>query len=172
MEFELNKPDYFEFEAVELIENFEPDDFGNRWYNAKVSGNAESLMWLAKTKPETNKKYYGHVEKTKSGQRLRFRTDKLPENAPAKSYQKSPEQEESIARAVALKAAVEVFVGTVTDKMKGGFEPSYVLRTADTFLSWLKNEKPSTEPEKAPEDKPDKIIADDGDTINLADIPF
>lgn len=137
---ELNKPGYFEVEFVQVIKNFDPDPYGNIWYNAKLQGEAEAVMWLAKNEPKPGK-VYGHLEETKSGKRLRFRTDKEPESTSGGGYKKSPEQEEAIARAVALKAAVD-FYGSDNDK-----SPQVAIKIADEFLAWLKGneEKPNTE---------------------------
>lgn len=99
--FELNKLDYFTPQNVELIEDFEPDQYGNRWHNVKFQGDAETYMWLAKNTPEEGKKYYGHIEKTKSGKRLRFKTDKQPETAVQPAGAKSgwqPKDERQITR--------------------------------------------------------------------------
>lgn len=78
--FELNKTGWYTTQVVLPIEGFDPDQYGNIWYNVKFSDNAETIMWLAKEAPEENKKYYGHVEKTSSGKRLRFKRDKEPED--------------------------------------------------------------------------------------------
>src|SRR3990167_2321253 len=80
--YELNKPDWYTPQNVAEIEEFDKDDYGNTWYAAVFEGDAETYLWLAKNQPEEGKKYYGHVEKTKSGKRLRFRTDKVPEDGP------------------------------------------------------------------------------------------
>lgn len=77
--FELNKPDYFEVQNVTEIEDFDPDQYGNIWYNVKFTGDAGTHMWLAKEAPKETQKYYGHFEKTKSGKRLRFKRDTEPE---------------------------------------------------------------------------------------------
>lgn len=80
--FKPGEPGYYEVKIVTEIEDFDPDQYGNVWYNALFVGDAENYMWLAKNKPEVGNKYYGHLEPTKSGKRLRFKTDKVPEDAP------------------------------------------------------------------------------------------
>lgn len=155
MEFN-EKPQWYETEHIEEIDGFEPDQYGNVWYNAKFKGNAESCMWLAKNKPEENKKYYGHMELTKSGKRLRFKTDKVPEDEPkpANTSTKQPSQstDENIARSVALKAAVDF----VDDKAS----VEYTLEVAGDFLTWLKG----TEISK-PENKKDIVLDLDGEPL-------
>lgn len=82
--FELNKPGHYEVDFVQET-GFDPDQYGNVWYSVKFAGDAEAHMWLAKNKPETGAKYYGHFEMTKSGKKLRFRVDKEPDPQPHKS---------------------------------------------------------------------------------------
>ncbi len=79
--FELNEKAYFTPILIEEIEGFDQDDYGNTWFNVVFEGNAETCMWLAKNKPELEKKYYGHLEKTKSGKKLRFKTDLVPKDS-------------------------------------------------------------------------------------------
>lgn len=83
-EFELNKPDWFETDFV-LEAGFDPDPHNNVWYSVKFKGDATEHLWLAKTKPEQNKSYYGHFELTKSGKKWRFKRDKEPEDEPKPS---------------------------------------------------------------------------------------
>jgi hypothetical protein len=128
-------PNWYIPQNVAEIEDFEPDQYGNIWYNVKFQGDADTHMWLAKNKPEENKKYYGHFEKTKSGKRLRFKTDKVPEEE-FKAQPETAERQESINRAVALNNAVNLFTG-----QKDVPEGKIVLKTADKFLEWLKNEE-------------------------------
>lgn len=80
--FKENELGYYEVHNVAEIEDFDPDQYGNIWYNVKFTGDADTFMWLAKNKPEEGKKYYGHLEPTKSGKRLRFKTDKVPDDEP------------------------------------------------------------------------------------------
>lgn len=62
------------------IEDFDPDQYGNTWHNVKFAEFADTVMWLAKTKPEESKKVYGHLEKTTSGKRWRFKKDQVPDD--------------------------------------------------------------------------------------------
>lgn len=80
-DFQEGKPGYYEVKNFEEIDGFDPDQFGNIWYNVIFQGNAETFMWLKKDPPVEGQKYYGHLEKTRSGKRLRFKTDKAPEQA-------------------------------------------------------------------------------------------
>lgn len=88
-DFELNKPGYYTVKIVKVIEDFDPDEHGNVWYNVQFHGDANTYMWLAKNQPEAEKKYYGHLEKTSSGKRIRFKSDKAPEGS---SYTTAPAQ--------------------------------------------------------------------------------
>lgn len=83
--FTENTPGYYTVKLFELIEDFDPDQYGNRWYNVLFEGDAETFMWLKKDSPTEGQKVYGHIEKTKSGKRLRFKTDKVPEGSPGVS---------------------------------------------------------------------------------------
>jgi hypothetical protein len=73
-------PDWYELKNIAEIEDFDPDQYGNIWFNAVFVGDAATHMWLAKEKPEEGKSYYGHFDATKSGKRLRFRRDTEPED--------------------------------------------------------------------------------------------
>jgi hypothetical protein len=78
--FELNKPDWYEVKDIAEIEDFDKDQYGNTWYNVVFHGDADTFMWLAKNEPEPGRKYYGHLELTKSGKGTRFKTDPKPED--------------------------------------------------------------------------------------------
>lgn len=102
---------YYETQNVEEIEDFDQDQYGNTWYNVKFVGDADTFMWLAKNKPEEGKKYYGHLEPTKSGKRLRFKTDKVPEGStPGKPV---ADYEPSTNARWAIGMAYRAFVSTV-----------------------------------------------------------
>lgn len=135
--FEENVPNWYTPKIVELIEAFEPDQYGNIWYSVVMEGDAETFMWLAKNEPEEGKKYYGHLEKTKSGKRLRFKTDKVPDNESvpkeAKSNFESVEKQDSINKSVSLNNAVLY-------AQVNGDDVDTVLGNADIFLLWLKAE--------------------------------
>jgi hypothetical protein len=72
---------YYTVTNVEAVEDFEPDQYGNVWYNVKFAEHADGVLWLAKTEPMPGQKVYGHLEKTKSGKRYRFKKDPLPDGA-------------------------------------------------------------------------------------------
>lgn len=84
-DFSLDTPGWYEAQNIAEIDGFDKDDYGNTWYNVKFQGDAETYMWLAKNQPEEGKKYYGHLQKTSSGKKIRFKTDKVPENKPVNS---------------------------------------------------------------------------------------
>lgn len=136
-EFELNKLDYYTVQLVEKTLGFDKDQYGNTWFSVVFQGDATTFLWLAKNKPEVGKKYYGHLETTKSGKAVRFKTDKVPDNepAPAQAAQnfESVDKRSSIYRSVALNDAAIVFQGT-------GAETADVLNLAEKFNDWL-NEK-------------------------------
>lgn len=79
-DFTPNKAGFYTVQDIAEIEDFDKDQYGNTWYNVLFNGDAETYMWLAKNQPEKGKAYYGHLEPTKSGKRLRFKTDKQPED--------------------------------------------------------------------------------------------
>lgn len=147
-DFELNKSDWYIPQNIAENEFLGTDDYGNTWYSVKFQGDAGTHLWLAKEMPEEGKAYFGHFEKTKSGKSLRFKRDKeedapsVPDNA--RKYSKSPEDKEDIARAVALKAAVDLHAST-SDEHKSG---DAIIQTAEGFLAWLKGEKADV-PEEA-----------------------
>jgi len=87
--FQEGAPGYYEVKNVAEIEGFDPDQYGNIWYNVIFQGDAETFMWLKKDPPVEGQKYYGHLEKTRSGKRLRFKTDKVPEGAPQQNNSSS-----------------------------------------------------------------------------------
>lgn len=133
--FELGKPGYYVAQNVQknefLNRQLESDQYGI-YYSVKFEGDAETYLWQTKTPPVEGEKYYGHIEESKSGKSLRFKKDKVEEVKPQQTGS-TQSTDESIARAVALKAAVELFADT-KDSVND------VLETANTFLGWLKNE--------------------------------
>lgn len=149
MEIELNKPDWFEAQAVIETPNFDKDQYGNTWYSVKFTQDATTYLWLAKEEPEEGKKYYGHVEATKSGKALRFKKDMVPEDKPAPaeandkqaSYAADPEKQAAINRAVALNNAVAYHVGGHESESN-----NTVITTAEEFYAWLQNEQPLIDP--------------------------
>lgn len=137
--FELGKPDWYVAQNVQenefLNARLESDQYGI-YYSVKFEDDAETYLWQTKTAPVEGEKYYGHIEQSKSGKSLRFKKDKVEEAKPPHTGS-TQSTDESIARAVALKAAVERCVAMGNSK---ALEPSNVIEIADTFLAWLKNE--------------------------------
>jgi len=80
--FELNKMDFFTVQHAEenefLNEKLETDQYGI-YYWVKFVGDADAYLWQAKSKPEEGQKYWGHLEKAKSGKSIKFKRDKEPE---------------------------------------------------------------------------------------------
>jgi hypothetical protein len=131
--FELGKKNWY------IVQNVEPNEFLNSklesdqygiYYSVKFEGDAETYLLQAKSAPVNEEKLFGHIEQSKSGKSLRFKKDKL-EDAPTAQEGSTQSPNESIARAVALKAAVE-FANNAIDEMA-------ILNIADTFLAWLTN---------------------------------
>lgn len=109
-DFTPNKPGLYTVLIAQEIEGFEPDQYGNIWYNVRFTGDANTFMWLTKGKPDSQKQYYGHLEPTKSGKRLRFKRDKEPEttapvSAPGSSYQ--PKDNTAITASMAVKLSFD-----------------------------------------------------------------
>lgn len=138
--FEMNVSDWYTPVGVEendYLNNLLEDNNYGIYYSVRFEGDAETFLWMAKSAPVAGEKYYGHLEKAKSGKSVKFKKDKVPENeatpqgANKQSAANSQSTDESIARAVALKAAVD-FIGAADEA------PEIVLKTADIFLGWLK----------------------------------
>lgn len=137
-DFELGKSDWYTplnvAENDFLNDKLENDNYG-LYYSVRFEGDAETYLWQAKTAPVVGEKYFGHIEKSKSGKSLRFKKDKVPEGADTpqgankQSAANSASTDENIARSVALKAAVDY----VNDEAS----PEYVLTVAEVFLPWL-----------------------------------
>lgn len=154
MEIELNKPDWFETQVIVETEGFDKDQYGNTWYSVKFVGDASTFLWLAKDKPEEHKKYYGHIEATKSGKAFRFKKDSVPEGevAPVQandkqaSYAENPDKQRSINRCNALNNAV------LNNPLA---KSSEVIEVAEVFYAWLQNETPEASEELTdPLDRP------------------
>lgn len=139
-DFALNKHGWF------TVQNVAENDFLNGkltdttygiWYSVQFQGNAETFLWQTKTAPVKGQKYWGWLETTKSGKSVKFKWDKqnapsTQENPSQGSYVAQEAKEDSIARAVALKAAVEFLAahGDLSDD---------VLGLAELYLAWLQN---------------------------------
>lgn len=137
------KPQEFE------IKNFQKGDFvddhGNYWCSMALAGVSEPVRIVVKDPMQyrDGMTLYGHIsdETSKAGKPyLRFRKDQRdehqkPNQAPGEagtpvSYeQRQDNTQESIARSVALKAAVD-FVNKHS-------EPSDVIMVAEQYLAWL-----------------------------------
>jgi hypothetical protein len=111
--FDLNTPGWFTSQVVAENDFLDDDQFGNKWFNVKFTGDAETFLWLAKEKPEEDKAYYGHLEKTKSGKAIRFKRDQVPDdvksptNAPKSTWQ--PKDEKQVTRNMVWKNLLQHF---------------------------------------------------------------
>lgn len=147
--FELNKPGWYEVKHAEpnefLNSKLENDTYGI-YYSVAFQGDASTFLWQAKTAPESGKKYWGHIEQTKSGKSMRFKKDKEPENVPAQAASnfESVDKQDSINRAVALNNAVALYAGILEMNDVDPKTEDLLLATADKFLTWLKNEPSET----------------------------
>lgn len=139
-------------------------------YYIRLEGEGDEAVAINKKPdspaPQDGDELYGDITSTSHG--LKFKTQKKP-FAQEGGYQKSPEVEESIARAVSLKAAVEYVASTSSSG-------DDVIPLAETYLEWLRGGKPATEPQNSSQDnlkaKVDDVFPTDDKPINLDDIPF
>lgn len=85
--FELGVPGYYTTQNVSendfLNEKLETDQYGI-YYSVKFEGDVETYLWQAKTAPVEGEKYWGHVEKSKTGKSMRFKKDKLEDGTSSK----------------------------------------------------------------------------------------
>lgn len=135
------------------------DDNGNVWCNVVFEEQSSTQhRWVVKdpTTVHLGQKVYGHIEEKMSKANkpyTRFYRDKEPEEPTYtkdgdQSAQGKPSTDESIARAVALKAAVEWGAyGLAGNKIPTGVD---VLKEANIFLAWLKQESPLGTMQTAP----------------------
>lgn len=142
--FELNKPGLYEAQTVMLNDflngKLTTQEYGI-YYSVKFQGDAETYLWQTKSEPEEGKKYWGHIEESKSGKSMRFKLDKqetqyVPDDeTKTVEFKSDPLKQDAIHRSVALEQAVNYHVGA------GEGTPKTICRTADTFYSWLKGDK-------------------------------
>lgn len=156
------KPDWYEVQNVAEIEDFDPDKYGNIWYNVKFVGDAATHMWLAKEKPEEGKKYHGHFEKTKSGKRLRFKRtpkDDIPEDSKPPEVKKAEQDKgDAITRSMVVKLAFQAFIqaeGMMPQESKHWRQIAYM---ADELYKTIHG-VPAIDP--VIEDIPDEVTLDD-----------
>lgn len=140
--FELNKHDWYEVQNVEendfLNQKLASTDYGI-YYSIKFAGDADTYIWQTKTPPVEGEKYWGWLEKSKSGKSVKFKWDKqntpdeLPNGKPAPQAKENRETQDSIFRSVALEHAVKYSkrFKSVHDKGQDALE------VADNFYAWL-----------------------------------
>lgn len=152
-DFQLNKLGWYTPKIVQpndfLNAKLENDTYGI-WYTVQFQGDAQTHLWQAKTAPVSGERVYGHIEKTASGKSTKFKRAKkedIPHDAqgsqqastsgvPAKYAQTNPDTQDSIARSVALKAAVNA--ATATHSAGLAITENGIIKTAEVFLAWLK----------------------------------
>lgn len=137
-----------ELKIVHLDPGTQPyfDQNGNQWVNVLFEGfQNEPIKWVVKnvSQYQIGQTVYGHIEQktSQAGKPYnRFYRDQKPDYgqaaqagavAGAKYQPRDDNTQESIARSVALKAAVDYRNGTDRNSA------SDVLRDAETFLAWL-----------------------------------
>lgn len=101
-------------------------------YLIQVEGNGEPVQLNKKADspaPKVGDEISGEISDTEYGQK--FKAEYKANNS---GFKKSPETEENIARAVALKASVELWADP-----ENSHAPEDVIETAEIFLAWLQN---------------------------------
>lgn len=141
-----------ELKIIHLDPGTQPyfDQNGNQWVNVLFEGfQNEPIKWVVKdlSQYQVGQTIYGHIEQktSQAGKPYnRFYRDQKPDYGQAtqagavagSKYQpRDDNTQESIARSVALKAAVD-FTPTA-----GMNDLQDVLKVANTFLAWLQNSK-------------------------------
>ena len=116
-EFKEGESDWFTPKQVEendfLNDKLDTNDYGI-YYSVLFEGDAETFLWQAKTAPEVGTKYYGHIEKSKSGKSMRFKKDKLPEGTvePQGAAPTYKDNSDGITASMATKLAYHAFIQT------------------------------------------------------------
>ena len=137
-------------------------------YTISLKGISEPVVLNKKVpvkqEPHVGELLYGTLEE-KTNQKgnvyMKFSAEKRPEStgqAQGSNWHESPEKQESVNRAVALKAACVIYQGT---SMEVPHET--ITGLADSFYSWLTQEAPATAPAA-------EVIGDE--PIDLDSIPF
>lgn len=174
--------------TIEKISQDEPRQYdgqnGTVYYiKVKLSGHDKAVS-IGKKSPDALKvgdKVNGTVTETQ------YDADKFTADKQAfgggqskPSFSQSPEQQENIARSVALKAAVDIAGTSSAHSLGAELLVDAVLQTAETFLAWLTQkpteEKPTREWDKLGKKEPvlDTVVEkfDESQPIDLSEIPF
>ena len=163
------EPAWYETQNVAEIEEFDQDEFGNTWFNVKFTEDAATHMWLAKEKPEEHKKYYGHFTPTKSGKRLRFKRDKVPEDEPRPDNAKNPKKSDAFLRDVTsvpidmIRALLPYFDVQTLNKDATQYRELMELaqKLTEDALNMVDKIRSGEKPDEVITDVPDKITLDD-----------
>lgn len=160
-----------DYNPTKVQETDVKDDYGNRGYNVFFEGEDKPVFMKAKNAPEVGKSEYGVItdEAKKSGNGTyrkftRKQREEKAESQPASTGAvatsvKFENRDDAITRQSALKSAVAV----------GETDPEKILKLADDFLVWLKNDVS----EEAPLPEPQGEVTElDESEIDLDDIPF
>lgn len=160
--------------TVIKVSSQEPDIWdgphGKVYYIKSMLSGHDKPVQVGKKEPDSLKEgdtVYGDITETQYPSD-KFRAAQRPQGSESANsdYKKSPEVEESIARAVALKAAV--------DYVPDDASTDDVLVAADIFLPWLQGKTPldttTRDWESLGKDKVHPVI--DGEEVSLDSIPF
>lgn len=95
--FELDKLDWYEVQNAELNdfinENLTSEEYGV-YFSVKFVGDADTYLWQTKTEPVVGEKYWGMLQKAKSGKSIKFKWDKknTPDSSDSSGYAKTTSQ--------------------------------------------------------------------------------
>ncbi len=144
------------------------DPHGNKGYNVFFEGEDKPVFMMAKRAPEVGSVEYGQIidtpKKSGEGTYRKFKREQREEGTTPAVVSETVTQpvsnrDDSITRQSALKSAVAT----------GEKDMEKLLKTADDFLVWLKNE-PTVVNDVEPLPEPQGEV--DVDEVNLDDIPF
>lgn len=69
---------------------FEPDSYGNKFWQINVDGHDGDLLWKTKAQPERGQVVFGHTELSKSGKSMLFKKDRKEEGMTYGNTQSRP----------------------------------------------------------------------------------
>lgn len=114
--FALNEPGWYEVKIAEennfINDNLDSTEYGI-YYSVGFVGDAETFLWQTKTAPVVGEKYWGYLEKAKSGKSVKFKWDKknAPENTPDSTPSTQTKQQSSNNKSITLGLVWKVLIG-------------------------------------------------------------
>lgn len=117
-DFTLNKTGWYTVQTVApndfINDNLQSRDYGI-YYSVVFVGDAETFLWQTKTEPVQGEKYWGHLEKAKSGKSVKFKKDKdapshTPDGKPSAQTKQENEKGDAITRSMVVKLAFQGFI--------------------------------------------------------------